>query len=592
MHLGTKSLLFQPINNNDPIIKQCYFRKPENTVINFVMKCYKIEELLSFYNKYSSNDTSSKQSHGVLKKKSINANQSLFLNSLQSQNPNNQDIINSQKDKKYKLINFGNHVFNISAKNLPEMIEKVIKEKSNVSYQNNLFMEFNKDKKNEKYISHIADVALYFQENNLNFLNLCELLSSYHMNFKEDKSTTYMFVLSKVKASVNIKRDQLSMETLNQNKSFFFILQGEEYDLNMFIEDSKTISYFMYHSKQDEELISELSKRKISTFITKEEGEKHQNSSQRDKAEDRLHVPILHTTSKNSDKSNLLFNTLEHNKGKNHKENYSDLLSLPSDSPYIKRYKVTRILPEANQIGLLLIDKTNNFEFKPFLNNYKGRSLKKGISKIYAVLKYRYLYKYKALNIFFYDSKRSKLFIFEEESLCNDVYEFIQTNAPNIDTNFEDIKYHTSLWMDGYITNYDYLIYLNHMSCRSFSDMSQYPVMPWVLANYETTEELDLTDEKNYRDLSKPIAALNPNKSNKLKENYLEIKEMIEVPFLYGTHYSNPAHVSYYLIRSCPLFHMRLQNKFDSPDRIFKNITECWSFVMTAGDYKELIPEY
>jgi hypothetical protein len=579
------------LNNNDPIIKQCYFRKPENTVINFVMKCYKIEELLSFYNKYSSNDTSSKQAHGLSKKKTINTNQSLFLNSLQSQNSNNHEIINSQKDKKYKLINFGNHVFNITVNNLPEMIERVIKEKSNVSYQNNFFMEFNKDKKNEKYISHIADVALYFQENNLNFLNLCELLSAFQMNFKEEKSTTYMFVLSKVKATVNIKRDQLSMETINQNKSFFFILQGEDYDLNMFIEDSKTISYFMYHSKQDEELISELSKRKISSYITKEEGEKHQSASHRDKTEEKYQVNNLQTISKNSDRSNILFNSIEKNKGKNQNENLSDYLNLPSESPYIKRYKVTRILPEANQIGLFLIDKKSNLEFKPFLNNYKGRSLKKNLSKVYAVLKYRYLYKYKALNIFFYDSKRTKIFIFEEESVCNEVYDYILSNADNIDSSFENIKYHTNLWMDGYITNYDYLIYLNHMSSRSFSDMSQYPIMPWVLASYESLEDLDLTDEKNYRDFCKPIAALNPNKSNKLKENYLEIKEMIEVPFMYGTHYSNPAHVSYYLIRSCPLFHMRLQNKFDSPDRLFKNIMECWSFVMTAGDYKELIPE-
>ncbi len=273
------------------------------------MKCYKIEELLSFYNKYSSNDTSSKQAHGLSKKKTINTNQSLFLNSLQSQNSNNHEIINSQKDKKYKLINFGNHVFNITVNNLPEMIERVIKEKSNVSYQNNFFMELNKDKKNEKYISHIADVALYFQENNLNFLNLCELLSAFQMNFKEEKSTTYMFVLSKVKATVNIKRDQLSMETINQNKSFFFILQGEDYDLNMFIEDSKTISYFMYHSKQDEELISELSKRKISSYITKEEGEKHQSASHRDKTEEKYQVNNLQTISKNSDRSNILFNS-------------------------------------------------------------------------------------------------------------------------------------------------------------------------------------------------------------------------------------------------------------------------------------------
>jgi len=45
-------------------------------------------------------------------------------------------------------------------------------------------------------------------------------------------------------------------------------------------------------------------------------------------------------------------------------------------------------------------------------------------------------------------------------------------------------------------------------SGRSFNDLSQYPVFPWVLSNY-TSSYLDLNDPKNYRDLSKPMGALN-----------------------------------------------------------------------------------
>ena len=37
---------------------------------------------------------------------------------------------------------------------------------------------------------------------------------------------------------------------------------------------------------------------------------------------------------------------------------------------------------------------------------------------------------------------------------------------------------------------------------RSFCDLNQYPVFPWVLTKYET-DTLDLTDPNNYRDLSK-----------------------------------------------------------------------------------------
>lgn len=43
---------------------------------------------------------------------------------------------------------------------------------------------------------------------------------------------------------------------------------------------------------------------------------------------------------------------------------------------------------------------------------------------------------------------------------------------------------------------------------RSYNDITQYPVFPWVLADY-TSAELDLNDPKSFRDLSKPMGALN-----------------------------------------------------------------------------------
>lgn len=37
---------------------------------------------------------------------------------------------------------------------------------------------------------------------------------------------------------------------------------------------------------------------------------------------------------------------------------------------------------------------------------------------------------------------------------------------------------------------------------RTYNDLNQYPVFPWVLTNYESTE-MDLGLPSNYRDLSK-----------------------------------------------------------------------------------------
>lgn len=39
---------------------------------------------------------------------------------------------------------------------------------------------------------------------------------------------------------------------------------------------------------------------------------------------------------------------------------------------------------------------------------------------------------------------------------------------------------------------------------RTYNDLSQYPVFPWVLTNYDSPE-LDLSQPSNYRDLSKVV---------------------------------------------------------------------------------------
>lgn len=46
------------------------------------------------------------------------------------------------------------------------------------------------------------------------------------------------------------------------------------------------------------------------------------------------------------------------------------------------------------------------------------------------------------------------------------------------------------------------IVYCRAVSGRSFCDLNQYPVFPWVLTNYEA-DSLDLTDPEIYRDLSK-----------------------------------------------------------------------------------------
>lgn len=60
-------------------------------------------------------------------------------------------------------------------------------------------------------------------------------------------------------------------------------------------------------------------------------------------------------------------------------------------------------------------------------------------------------------------------------------------------------------WAEGRISNFDYLLHLNILSGRSYNDICQYPVFPWVLADYTSEDIPDLTDPKSFRDLTKPV---------------------------------------------------------------------------------------
>lgn len=60
-----------------------------------------------------------------------------------------------------------------------------------------------------------------------------------------------------------------------------------------------------------------------------------------------------------------------------------------------------------------------------------------------------------------------------------------------------------------------YLLYYS-LADRTVNDLTQYPVFPWIIADYSSAT-LDLTNPKTFRDLSKPIGALNPERLFKLQ---------------------------------------------------------------------------
>ncbi|XP_030635744.1 protein FAN isoform X2 [Chanos chanos] len=189
-----------------------------------------------------------------------------------------------------------------------------------------------------------------------------------------------------------------------------------------------------------------------------------------------------------------------------------------------------------------------------------------------------------------------------ENDLCSDIYlKFYDTKDRDelyyyIATLLENhIAEHTAesymlQWQKGHISNYQYLLHLNNLADRSVNDLSQYPVFPWVVSDY-SSRQLDLLNPASFRDLSKPVGALNPERLDRLLARY---RDMPDPRFIYGSHYSSPGYVLFYLVRVAPEYMLCLQNgRYDHADRMFNSVAETWKNCLEgATDFKELIPEF
>ncbi len=111
------------------------------------------------------------------------------------------------------------------------------------------------------------------------------------------------------------------------------------------------------------------------------------------------------------------------------------------------------------------------------------------------------------------------LISFDNQTLRDEVYKVLLKQSHVKINKSPSLAYMQRMWVSGKISNFDYLMFLNYQSGRSFNDLTQYPIFPWVLTNYES-KEIDLEDIRNYRDLSKPVGALNESRIQKIRDRY------------------------------------------------------------------------
>ncbi|XP_034518370.1 lysosomal-trafficking regulator isoform X5 [Ailuropoda melanoleuca] len=208
----------------------------------------------------------------------------------------------------------------------------------------------------------------------------------------------------------------------------------------------------------------------------------------------------------------------------------------------------------------------------------------------------------------FLTNGRTLLLAFDNTKVRDDVYHSILTNnLPNL-LEYGNISALTNLWYTGQITNFEYLTHLNKHAGRSFNDLMQYPVFPFILADY-VSETLDLSDPSVYRNLSKPIAVQYKEKEDRYVDTYKYLEEEYRKgareddpmppvqPYHYGSHYSNSGTVLHFLVRMPPFTKMFLayqDQSFDIPDRTFHSTNTTWrlSSFESMTDVKELIPEF
>ncbi|XP_037920086.1 neurobeachin isoform X10 [Hermetia illucens] len=229
-------------------------------------------------------------------------------------------------------------------------------------------------------------------------------------------------------------------------------------------------------------------------------------------------------------------------------------------------------------------------------------------SEVRAIFSRRYLLQNVAIEIFL-ASRTSILFAFPDQHTVKKVikalprvgvgikYGIPQTRRASMMSPRQLMRNSnmTQKWQRREISNFEYLMFLNTIAGRTYNDLNQYPVFPWVLTNYES-KELDLSQPSNYRDLSKPIGALNPSRRAYFEERYESWDNDTIPPFHYGTHYSTASFVLSWLVRAEPFTTMFLAmqgGKFDYPDRLFSSVSLSWKNCQRdTSDVKELIPEW
>ena len=234
------------------------------------------------------------------------------------------------------------------------------------------------------------------------------------------------------------------------------------------------------------------------------------------------------------------------------------------------------------------------------------------IKDIEEIITRRYLYIYQAFEIFLKNGKSYYFNLYSKDYLKQFIDKIKEikdiNNMINIITDpikyFKDKNYYNQ-WVEDQISTYQYLLYLNKFSSRSFNDINQYPIFPWIFRESALGSQLDKGQIPKLRDLRYPISIKGKSigKENEEFENLEEAKcyfdasldENRRYPSHFRLHYSTSGYILSFMVRSSPYTEEQIRfqnNQFDSPSRQLNSIDEILLILSTSHDNRELIPEF
>ena len=177
---------------------------------------------------------------------------------------------------------------------------------------------------------------------------------------------------------------------------------------------------------------------------------------------------------------------------------------------------------------------------------------------------------------FFDEKNNQELFkLYKQKSKENN---FILVKNPK--EYFENENY-TKKYKDNIITTYQYLLAINKYSSRSYNNINEYPIMPWLIY------------DNKIREFDLPMSLQTEESRELFEDKYVKFKNM-DMKFAHNNFYSSAPYTFFYLSRINPFTNGMIKfqgNCFEIPERQFLSVEITIQLCPKTSNNREPTPE-